>query len=381
MKNPTRLNSLLAFAATMLLALAAPASEFFVYFGTFATASSRGIYVSRLDAVTGKLSAPELAVETPSPCFLAVASNEKVLYAANNNLVLNGQKTGAVSAFVIDKNSGRLQLLNQKSAGGPGTCHVSTDAAASVLLAANYADGSVKSFQLNGDGSIGADGSWIRHHGSSVNTNRQTAPHAHSIYADPSHRFALACDLGTDKVVVYRLNSTSGTLAGNSSAVVPPGSGPRHLAFSPDGRFAHVINEMGCTVSTFAWDSTAGNLAPVETISALPPGVMAQPGFTGAEILLAGGHVYATIRGHDSISVFVADAHTGRLKFLQTVPAGGKVPRGLGIDPTSRWLLVGDQNSDSVVEYSINPETGELSPTGQALNIGSPVDVKFVECN
>lgn len=362
-------------------ALSAPAKDFFVYFGTYAGTQSKGIYVSKLDATTGKLSAPELAAETPSPCFLAVSADEKTLYAANNNLLLNGEKTGGVSAFAIDKNSGRLTLLNQKSSGGPGICHVSVDATANILLTANYADGSVKSFQLNPDGSIGAEGSYIKHHGSSINTNRQASAHAHFIHSDPTHRFALACDLGMDKVVVYKINSANGTLAPNSSAAVPPGSGSRHLAFSPDGKFVHVINEMGCTITTFAWDSDAGKLEPIETISALPPGVAAQSGFTAAEILVLGQCVYATIRGHDSVSVFTADAQTGRLKFLQNVPSGGKVPRGLGIAPAGHWLLVGNQNSDGVVEYAIDPQTGKLSSTTQELKVGSPVDVKFVEAN
>ena len=138
-----------------------------------------------------------------------------------------------------------------------------------------------------------------------------------------------------------------------------------------------MLNEIVCTITTFAWDSDAGKLGPVETVSALPPGVVAQPNFTAAEILTVGNHVYATIRGHDSVSVFAADVRTGRLTFVQNVPAGGKTPRGLGIDPSGRWLLVGDQGSGQVVEYSIDPQTGELSPTGQELKVGSPVDVKF----
>jgi 6-phosphogluconolactonase len=342
---------------------------------------SRGIYVSRLDADTGKLSDPELAAETPSPCYLAVSPDKKILYAANNLVDLNGGKTGAVSAFALDLKSGHLALMDQKSTGGPGTCHVSADAAGKVLLAANYADGSVKSFQLNQDGSIGPDGSYIKRHGSSVNTNRQTSAHAHFIHADPAGRFALACDLGTDTVVIYRINSTTGALEENSSAAVPPGSGARHLVFSLDGKFVHVINEMGCTVTTFAWDSEAGKLTPVETVSALPPGEKAQPAFTAAEILTAGDYVYATLRGPDSVTVFAADPQTGRLTFLQNISCGGKVPRGLGIDPTGHWLITGNQKSDNVVEFTIDPATGKISPTGQELKIGSPVDVEFVPKN
>ena len=378
MKDLIGLKGFIAVAA-MAFASAAPAGGLFVYVGTYTNALSQGVYVSQLDRATGELSAPELAAKTPSPCYLAISPGQCCLYAANSVSSFNGETAGAVSAFAIDKQTGRLSLLNQKSAGGAGPCHVSTDGMGRVLLIANYGSGSVKSFPLNRDGSLGADGSYIRHHGSSVNPNRQTAPHAHSIYADSTHRFALACDLGTDQVLVYRLNSATGALTGHSSVAVPPGSGPRHLTFSPDGKFVHVVNEMGCTVTTFAWDSTAGKLAPVETISALPPGVTAQASFTAAEILAAGSHVYATIRGHDSVSVFAADAQTGRLTLVQNIPCGGQVPRGLGIDPDGRWLIVCNQKTDNVVEFSLDPQSGKLSPTGQELKVGSPVDVKFVE--
>lgn len=372
--------------ALTFLALSAPARDFFVFFGTYTGALSKGIYVSRLDAATGKFSAPQLAAETPSPSFLAVSPDQKFLYAANevrnfsDDSFTNG---GAVSAFAIDPASGRLALLNQKSSGGVDPCHVSVDASDRVLFVANYSSGSVKAFLLAANGAIGADGDFVRRTGHSINSERQTSPHAHFVRADPSNHFALACDLGTDEVLVYPFDTQQASLhpLQFSSFKVPPGSGARHLAFSPDGKFVHVINEMACTITTFDWDSAAGKLQPVETISALPPGVAVQPSYTAAEILTSGNHVYATIRGHDSVSVFAANAQTGRLTFLQNVSSGGKVPRGLGIDPTGRWLLTGNQKSDNVVEFSIDPQTGKLSPTGQELKIGSPVDVKFVEAN
>ena len=175
------MKKLIALAA-LSFALAAPAKEFLVFFGTYANALSKGIYVSRLDAATGTLSVPELAAETPSPSFLAISPGGKCLYAANEVSSFGNEKAGAVSAFAIDRKTGRLTLLDQKSSGGAGPCHLSTDGTGKALLVANYGGGSVKSFQLNDDGSIGAEGSQIRHHGSSVNTSRQTVPHAHSIY-------------------------------------------------------------------------------------------------------------------------------------------------------------------------------------------------------
>jgi 6-phosphogluconolactonase len=277
----------------------------------------------------------------------------------------------------VDKKSGALKILNEKPSGGTGPCHVSVDSAGKFLFVANYGGGSVKSFCLNPDGSLGADGSMMQHHGRSVNTNRQSSPHAHFICADPSNRFALACDLGADKIVIYKI-ADDGMLAEYGAASVPPGAGARHLAFSRDGKFVFVVNEMGCSVTTFTWSD--GRLTAGETVSLLPENVPVEKNLTAAEIRVhpSGKFVYATLRGHDSVSVLVADWSTGKLKLVQNISSGGKVPRGLGVDPTGRWLFTGNQKSDSVVEFSIDAATGKISPTGAELKIGAPVDVNFV---
>ena len=362
--------------------LTASAKDSLVYFGTFTSELSKGIYVSRLDERTGKLSAPELAATVSSPNFLALSPDGRFLYAATRADEFSGVKGGAVSAFAVDATTGKLTLLNQKSSGGTGPCHVSVDSSGKILFVANYNGGSVKSFLLKPDGRIGVDGTFIQHTGHSVNPDRQTAAHAHWIAADPSDRFVLACDLGMDKVMIYKLDPTNATLIANNppSAAVPPGAGARHLAFSRDDRFAYVINELACTVTTFAWDAASGTLTALETNPILPPAVKVQTNFTAAGILASpnGRFVYATVRGHDSVSVFAADARGGRLKFVENVPSHGKVPRALGIDPTGRWLIIVNQKSANAVVFSINGETGKLTPTGQELQIGEPVDVKFV---
>ena len=361
-----------------------PAKDLLVYFGTYTNATSKGIYVSRLDADTGKLSTPELAAATPSPCYLAISPDEKFLYAANGVKGFRDYSTdngGAVSAFAIERPTGRLTFLNQKCSGGAGPCHVSVDATGKVLFIANYGDGSEKTYRLGTNGAIGDGGERVARTGHSANTNRQTSAHAHFIGADPSNRFALVCDLGTDEVISYPFDNNTARLYVSRFEVggVPAGAGARHLAFSLGGKSIYVLNEMGCSISRFVLDEK-GRLYPWETVSALPAEVPVKDNYTAAEILVSpdGKFVYATIRGHDSVSVFAADAASGKLAFVQNISAGGKVPRGLGIDPMGRWLITANQKSDNAVEFAIDAATGKLSPAGQELKIGSPVDVKFV---
>jgi 6-phosphogluconolactonase len=364
------------FAAALQFVPLASARDCFVYFGTFTNETSKGIYVSRLDTDTGKLTVPELAAAIPNPNFLAVSPNDRFLYAATREDAVGG----TVSVFTRDDRSGKLALLEQKSSGGAGPCHVSVDATGEAVLVANYGGGSVKSFHVSLDGKLN-DGTFIQHEGHSVNVNRQAGPHAHCIMPAPAGRFALACDLGTDKVMIYKLDSTNAMLAANDPAfaTVPPGSGPRHVVFSPDGKAAYVINEMACTVTTFAWDALTGKLDARATIPLLPPGVGITNTFTAAEIAVRqdGRFVYATVRGHDSVSVLAVDGKSGSLSLVENLPCGGKTPRGMGIDPTGSWLVVANQKSETVTVFGIDAATGRLTPTGQVLSVGAPVDVKF----
>lgn len=369
--------------AAIALASTVSARDLLVFLGTYTNALSRGIYVSRLDPATGHLSLPELAAETPSPSYLALSPNKKFLYAANevdgfkDSSIENG---GAVTAFAVDSSSGKLTLLNQVCSGGSAPCHLSIDASGRVLLVANYSSGSLRTFLLASNGAMEPGGERVVHRGHGPNPVRQTSAHAHFIATDPSNRFALSCDLGTDEVLVHPFDTnTAGLHPAQAGAFkLPPGSGPRHLVFSADGKFIHVLNELACTITTFAWNPAAGDLKLIETVSALPPGVAVRPEFTAAEILTSRGHVYASIRGHDSVSVFSAEPTTGRLALVQTIHSGGHDPRGLGIDPTGHWLLAGNQKSDNVAEFLIDPKTGRLNATGRMLKIGAPVDVKFM---
>lgn len=360
------------------------AGHYFVYFGTFTGAKSQGIYVSRLDVHSGQVSAPELAVETKSPSFLAIHPNQKFLYAVGEAGVFDGKKTGAVNAFAIHPQSGKLTLLNRESAGGPGTCFVGVDQAGKHVLVANYAGGSVAVLPIKTDGSLGAATAFVQHSGSSVNPQRQKEPHAHSIFLDAANRFALAADLGLDKVLIYRFDKVTGTLTPNDPpcAKLAPGAGPRHLDFHPNGRFVYVINELLCTVTAFRYDAERGALTELQTISTLPVGQAVQTNFSTAEVRVhpSGKFLYGSNRGHDSIAIFAIAPDTGLLTAVGHQSTQGQTPRNFNFDPTGAFLLAANQGSDSVVVFRLDSATGGLTPTGQTLQIGAPVCVKFMPC-
>jgi len=344
-----------------------------VYFGTYTGAKSQGIYVSRFDPATGRLSAPELAVKTQNPTFLAVHPGEHFLYAVNE---VGDDST--VSAFALDAKTGKLTSLNRQASGGSGPCHLAVDATGKCLLVANYNSGSIAALPIRADGSLG-EARVIQHTGSSTNHERQAGPHAHSIYPSPDNRFALNCDLGLDKVFAYRLDAEATKLSpGNPPfATVAPGSGPRHLVFSADGKFVYVINEMGGTITVFNYNATNAAMTEVQTIPTLPKDFSGAN--TAAEIALhpSGKFLYASNRGHDSIALFDVDKKSGRLTLVEHQSTQGRAPRHFAIDPTGHWLLAENQASDSVVVFAIDSSTGKLKPAGQTLSIGSPVCAVF----
>ena len=371
-------------ATIMLLTiLAAPAAEYFVFFGTYTGAKSQGIYVSRFDSATGKLSEPELAAETKNPSFLAVHPTEKFLYAVGEVNDTQGKRAGAVNAFAIENKTGKLTLLNQQTSGCTGPCHVSVDATGKTALVANYGGGSIAALPIRADGSLGEAATTIQHTGSSVNPKRQTKPYAHFIVPSPDNRFALTCDLGLDKVLVYQLDAATAKLTTNNPphAVVPHGAGPRHLAFSPNGKFVYVINEMGLTIPTFSYDAARATLFEEQNISTLPASYSSTDKDSTAEIAVhpGGKFVYGSNRSHDSIAVFTVDAKSGKLTLVQHESTQGKTPRHFAIDPSGKWLFAENQNSDSVVVFAIDVATGKLKPTGQTLTIGSPVCAVFLK--
>ena len=332
---------------------------------------SRGIYHFHFDPATGVVSGGELAAKTSNPSFLAIRPGGHSLYAVNEN------PKGAVDAFAIGAD-GRLTLLNQEPSNGSSPCHVFVDQTGRNLLATNYSSASAEVFAIRKDGSLGKATAFERFQGSSVNRDRQSEPHPHSVYLDASGRHAYVCDLGTDEIHGFRFNSANGAITPDktASARVAPGSGPRHLAIRPGGNFAYVLNEMGETVTAFARNPGDGSLKAIQTAPALPSNFHGWS--TAAEIVMhrSGKFLYCSNRGHDSVSVF-SIAPNGRLTPVGFTPTGGKTPRSIAIDPTGKWLITANQDSGTMFVFKIDQKTGRLIPTGQRILVPAPVCVLF----
>lgn len=348
--------------------------QYLVYVGTTGS-QSKGIYVCRFNEDTGHITSLGLAAQTVNPYSLVASPRGSYLYAANIIRNFRGEDSGAVSAFAINRQTGRLTLLDQVSSHGANPAYISLDKTGRFVLVANYTGGSVAVLPVGEDGRLGKITGFVQHTGSSVNPKRQEGPHPHSIRVSPDNRFALAADLGLDKLLVYRLNSATGSLSPAKSpyATVRPGSGPRHFVFSPSGRLLYVISEMGSTITVFSYRAASATLHDIQVVSTLPKGFAGEN--TGAEVQVApsGRFLYASNRGDDTIAVFAINVGKGTLTSIEYVPTEGKTPGMFAIDPSGSYLFVANGNSDNVVVFRIHQKTGRLTPSGQVLNLSPPL--------
>jgi 6-phosphogluconolactonase len=366
----------LALVALAAPAVAAPAVKpVTVYVGTYTDGTSRGIYRFSFDATTGAATEPVLAVETRNPAFLALHPSRRFLYAIGEVSDFGSAKTGVVSAFAIDPKTGDLVLLNQQSSEGAGSCHLVVDKTGRNVLVANYRGGSVAVLPIEADGRLKPASSVRAHEGSGPNKGRQERPHAHGIYLDPAERFAFSPDLGADRVFVYRFDAAKGALEPHGATPLDPGSGPRHLAFHPSGKYVYVINELLSTITVFSYDAEKGTPTPVQTVSTLPAGFSGTSWTAEVAVSPDGRFVYGSNRGDDSLAVFRVDGATGRLTPLGHAPVGGKTPRHFAIDPTGRYILVGHQDSGTIAVLRLDPSTGMPTLVGPLVKVSKPVCV------
>lgn len=346
-------------------------SSTIVFAGT--TSASRGTGLARLrfDPETGHLTRPELVVAVPDPALFVLSRSGSRLYLCHSS---------GISAYAVDAIGGGLTLLNHKLAEGHGPSHVSLDHTGRFVLDANYHGGFVEVLALAADGSLDERTALQQHRGSSVHPERQTRAYAHCFTVDPTNSYAIAADLGTDELVVYRFRGLDGSLTRHDPPIkgMAPGSGPRHLAWHPSGTLLYVVNELNSTVSALRWDAAPGLLTDVHTTSTLPGG-FGGPN-TGSEIVVHpdGRVVYASNRGHDSIAVFAIDDVSGHLTLIETMNTRGRTPRYFAVDPSGRWLIAHNRDSDTAVIFRIDASTGRLTPHGDPVAIGQPTGVAFV---
>jgi 6-phosphogluconolactonase len=359
---------------------AASDARLWVYLGCYDSPKSKGVYRCSLDLKTGKLADIQLAAQVKSPTFLALHPNGKFLYAVNEISDFQGKKAGGVSAFSIDA-SGNLALLNQVPSVGTGPCHLTVDRAGKAVLFANYGSGSVGSCPILPDGKLAEAVSFYQHKGTSVDKARQEGPHAHSINVDASNHFAFAADLGLDQILAYKFDAQTGKITPNDPPFLktPPGGGPRHFTFHPNGKFAFTNLEMTSEVTSLKFDGKSGSFEIIETVSTLPGGKPVK-GNSTAEVVVHpnGKFVYVSNRGHNSIALFEVDVETGKLTPKAHATKGIKVPRNFAIEPSGRWMVVANQEGDDVISFEIDSTTGKLTPVNTRVEVGRPVCVRFL---
>jgi 6-phosphogluconolactonase len=357
---------------------ASPSPPYLVFVGTYTTKTqSKGIYAYEFDANTGKLAPKGIAAEAPDPSWVVVHPSGRFLYAANE-----AGKSSAVSAFALNRSTGKLTMLNQIPSQGEDPCYLSFDKTGKYLLVANYTSGTVAAFPILLDGRLGNYTAVLKNQGPiGPNKQRQDGPHAHWVEVSAHHHFVYVTDLGLDRILIYKFDAATGTLTRGEpvedfSAILAPGTGPRHAAFAADGKFMYVLGEMSSTVTVFA-NEAQNTFRSVQQISALPKDYQAHNNAAEIAIHPNGNFLYTSNRGQDTIAVFSINHENGTLTRLENVPTQGKEPRHFAIDPTGRYLLAENQNSDTIVEFKIDPASGKLIPTGELIHVPSPVCLTF----
>ena len=353
----------------------------FVYVGTYTSEKSKGIYLFRLQTDHATTLAPlGVAAETPNPSFLEIDARRLLLFAVNEIDQFDGEPGGAVTAFSIDRTTGKLTPLNQQPSMGSGPCHLVLDKQRRHLLVANYNSGSVSVVPVGADGRLGPPSDVVQHSGSSANPDRQKGPHAHCVTMESGNRFAFVCDLGLDKVMIYRFDAERGKLTPHDPpfAAIKPGSGPRHMVFRPDGRVAYVFNEMSSTVNAFSYAAGSGVLKEIQTIATLPAYFTGDSTAAEIDVHPSGRWLYVSNRGHDTVVLFSIDSSTGTLTLVEEQVTRGATPRHFGIDPSGRHFAVGNQNSDTILIAEIDGDNGRLKPSGALASAPTPVCIKFL---
>ncbi len=354
---------------------AARRAERVVYIGTYTGEASKGIYAFRFDDLSGALTAIGLVAETPSPSFLTASANGRFVFAVNELQSFGGAASGSVTSFAVEPATAKLIELSVQPSRGAGPCHLVLDRTGRYLAVANYGGGNFALFPVGADGRLQA--------ATRVVDGRATAPDSakplgHAVWFDAGNQFLVTADKGLDRLLVYRFDAATGQLTPNepSAASLPTGSGPRHIAVHPNGRWLFAINELSATITIFEWNAKAGSLRAAGSAPTRPASVT---GGTTAEVAVHpnGRFVYGSNRGHDSIVVFSVGSD-GALTLVEHESTRGQTPRNFALDPSGRWLIAANQQSNTLAVFSIDQATGALSAVGGLISVASPVSVLFM---
>ena len=368
------------FILILLLSLSGLAQKNYLFIGTYtqgglSSGASKGIYVYQFDQATGDAT-PVSTIMTDNPSYLALAADGKYLYAVNET---DGAKPGGVSAFSFDKTKGQLTFLDKQASGGDDPCYISVDSHRKWAIVANYSGGSFGCLPIHADGSIGAITQFVQHTGKGA-TSRQEKPHVHSAIFAPDEKYLVVSDLGLDQLSLYHFDAGAATRPltpfKDSIVAITSGSGPRHTSFTTNQPYVYLISELSGTVDAF--HSTNGGLSPIQRLSSHPEGYKGDIGSADIHIAPGGRFLYASNRGDaNSIAIYAIDAATGKLSNKGFQSTEGKGPRNFMIDPSGKFLLVGNQRSNSIIIFRIDPKTGLLTDTGKKLDVPAPVCLKM----
>ena len=351
--------------------------EYYLFIGTYTNGPSLGIYVYKFNITNGDAQ-PVDSIASKNPSYLAISPTGKYVYAVSEN----GSNTeGEINAYTFDKLTGKLKFLNKQQSGGTDPCYIAESRNSKWLMVANYSSGTISALPVSIDGSIGSIAEIIQHEGKSTDTSRQEKAHAHSSVFSPDEHYLLCADLGMDKEMVYKFNPNSDhplTGAKDSAVSITPGSGPRHIAFHPAKPDVYLIEELSGTIDAFHFIN--GVLKHFQRISTHPQDYKGQKGSADIHITPNGNFLYATNRGDaNSIAVFSIDRSNGKLTLKGIQDVMGKHPRNFIIDPTGKFLLVANRDTDNIVIFSINQQTGLLKETGKQIHIPNPVCLKLLK--
>ncbi len=354
-----------------LCAFIVSAQDFYLFIGTYTTGKSKGIYVYKFNSNTGDVEWVSNTDSSSNPSYLRITPDGKHLYAVNE---VSRQQSGLVASYNFNAATGKLSFINKQSSGSENPCHISLTKDGKWLAVANYTGGSLATFPVNADGSLQPFSQHIIHEGKGFNAQRQEKAHVHSVFFSPDEKYLFSPDLGLDQVFIYQFDKQAKMPL--KPATMPfiksePGTGPRHIDFSPNGKYMYVIEEMGGAVSAYVYNN--GSPKFIQRIAAHPEAYKGQPGSADIHISPDGKFLYASNRSDENtIAIFSIDAANGKLALKSIQPTGGDHPRNFMIDPTGKFLLVANMKSNNIIFFKRDFTTGLLQQTGKSLEIPNP---------